>query len=435
MYLAKHDSFAFETNDPAFMEGISYGTADPWQVQLPIVKRYLSMFPHKNRCYIDIGAHIGTTAAVYSRLFSKVHAYEPFSDNYQLLVRNVERNHLTNCTVHNIGLYSQECNGTMQLHSGNNSGCYYFAPSESGNVHCIDLDSQDHDCVDFIKIDTEGSELHVLKGAEKTLRRWKPLIQFERNGLSETLYSIRFRDTVEYLESLGYMAFDTSDPYNMFMYCPDVEQRIFCFWTGENPMSENRRNCLASMKEISGCEIVLVTPETLPKYIIPAQPLHLAYAYLSETHKADYLRTYFMHFYGGGYSDVKIQSGSWKKAFDLFRESPAYISGYKEISANHVACESVKDKWEELVGVCAFICKPNTPFTQTWYSRMMQLLNTKLDDLRKHPSRRVDDCREACTGYPIEWNEMLGRIFHKVCYEFRDKIDTHVPIVIFYNYK
>ena len=219
-YYAKYDSFVFESNDRIFYDGIQNGTAEPYPLHLAIVKRYLEMFPSRNRCYIDVGAHIGTTVAPYSRLFSSVHAYEPSSLNFSFLNKNMSRNNLTNCKIYNIGLYSHSCNGVMKYHGGGNSGCYAFEPLEFGDVKCVSLDSQSHEFVDFVKIDTEGSELYVLKGAENTLRRWKPLIQFETNNLCEKLYGINVKQTVDYLISLGYIVFDSSDENNLFMYIP-----------------------------------------------------------------------------------------------------------------------------------------------------------------------------------------------------------------------
>jgi len=79
------------------------------------------------------------------------------------------------------------------------------------------------------------------------------------------------------------------------------------------------------MEEITGCKVCCVYKDDLSKYILE-HPLHEAYEYLSETHKADYLRTYFMHFYGGGYSDIKRSSGSWLKAFDDLENSDKWLS-------------------------------------------------------------------------------------------------------------
>ena len=73
-------------------------------------------------------------------------------------------------------------------------------------------------------------------------------------------------------------------------------------------MSQTRKNCLIALKERSQCEVVLVTPYNLNDYILPDHPLH-------ESHKADYLRTYFMHFHGG-YCDIKDPGADWNNTFN-----------------------------------------------------------------------------------------------------------------------
>lgn len=80
-------------------------------------------------------------------------------------------------------------------------------------------------------------------------------------------------------------------------------------------MSQTRKNCLIALKERSQCEVVLVTPDNLNDYILPDHPLHESYKYLSFTHKADYLRTYFMHFHGG-YCDIKDPGADWNNTFN-----------------------------------------------------------------------------------------------------------------------
>ena len=94
------------------------------------------------------------------------------------------------------------------------------------------------------------------------------------------------------------------------------------------------------------------------------------------------------------------------------------------------------DKWEELVGNGAYICKPQTPLTKEWYNEMILLLDEKLEKLKLYPSTFPQDCAEVSNGkYPIEWNEMLGRIFHKICYKYKDKLLNTLPISVFYNYR
>ena len=210
---------------------------------------------------------------------------------------------------------------------------------------------------------------------------------------------------------------------------------IYCFWTGRNEMSQNRKACLQQLKTTSECNVVLVTQDNLYEYLLADNPLHPAYEYLSQTHKADYLRTYFMHFYGGGYSDIKRTTGSWKKSFLDLQNDKYWICGYPEIGSGGVAYTPYSDKWNELVGNGAYICKPKTKLTTEWYNEMMHLLDTKLGQLELHPSTSPQDCAERGSGYPIEWNEMLGRIFHKISYKYKEHLLNTLPTLILSDYR
>lgn len=71
---------------------------------------------------------------------------------------------------------------------GDNSGCYYIKESEQG-IDTIRLDDMVFDRpVDFLKIDTEGSELYILEGAYDLLVKDKPLINIEMNGHSNRFF-------------------------------------------------------------------------------------------------------------------------------------------------------------------------------------------------------------------------------------------------------
>ena len=76
------------------------------------------------------------------------------------------------------------------------------------------------------------------------------------------------------------------------------------------------------------------------------------------------------------------------------------------------------------------------PFQISFRSGMILLLNKKLDKLKLYPSRFPQDSAEKSKGkYPIEWNEMLGRIFHKICYKYNNKLINTLPTSIFKNYR
>ncbi len=200
-------------------------------------------------------------------------------------------------------------------------------------------------------------------------------------------------------------------------------------------MSNNRLSSLEQFQKVSECNVVCVTPETLSFYILPAHPLHPAYEFLSATHRCDYLRTYFMHFYGGGYTDVKRTTGSWVPTFNALRKSKKWVAGYPELP-DGVGYPPLASKYKDLVGCSAFMCKPRTRLTSEWYSGMLALLDQKLDHLKQFPAENPQDCAEKSGGkYPIAWVEMLGRIYHQVCYKYKHKLLPILPVSIFQDYR
>lgn len=441
---ASYDGYSYYCNDPAFINSISNGNTEPYPIDLSIVKKYFHMFPHKNGTYIDIGAHIGTTIMPYSKMFNRIIGYDPCCDNFELLKKNVEINKINHCEIYNYGIYKHSCRGTVYLH-GCNSGCYYFKEEENGMMTCKTLDEEMEDLqlenVDFIKMDTEGCELFVMQGGAKLLKKWKPFIQFESNHLSEKLYGISENDVVCYLKNLGYLPFDVEKKgANLFFYHPNeslniVPRNLFCFWTGENEMSKERKECLKQMKVASNVNVKFLHSNEIVSYMIPSFPFHPAYQYLSETHKADYLRMYFMHFYGGGYSDIKKQKCDWNSSFDKMMQSDLYGIGYPEVDEWGVANKNVMKHWNVLIGNGCYIIRPNTPFTQKWYHQVHELLDQKLEYLKQHPASFPQDCKEKGLGYPIEWNEMLGRIFHLLNYEYHSFFRRDLVCPILNNYR
>ena len=209
---------------------------------------------------------------------------------------------------------------------------------------------------------------------------------------------------------------------------------IYCFWTGKNKMSNDRKNCLSSLKKITECNVMLITPDNLDKYILDEHPLHAGFKYLSETHKADYLRTYFMRHHGGGYADIKIPTGSWVESFNTLRNSNKWMIGYKEVEGG-TSILTLTNKWYELIGNGAYICKPNTPLVNEWYNEMLEVMDNKYKLLINNPSTFPQDQLGSGSGYPIAWTELLGDIFHKYNFKYKDKCLNTLPIPIFDSYR
>lgn len=197
-----------------------------------------------------------------------------------------------------------------------------------------------------------------------------------------------------------------------------IEERIFCFWTGDNPITPNRIRGLETMRENLGVKIEFLDCHGLDKWILKDQPLHPAYKYLSCNHKSDYLRCYFMHHFGGGYADIKPYSknNNWKRCFE-------YINRYEgiEVIGQHdfvggIAARELKTRIAaEFIVACGWmICRPHSSFTSGWMERVNRMLDDKLQLLRQFPAT------EPFGGpkYPIEWGGVCGEIFHRWQYEF-----------------
>lgn len=206
-------------------------------------------------------------------------------------------------------------------------------------------------------------------------------------------------------------------------------------------MSKNRKESYDSIIANIGVPVTLVTDQNLRSFVKSDFPIHKAYEFLSATHKCDYLRTYFMCHYGGGYTDIKRTTTSWIKAFeDIEKDSNIWANGYREVDENGVAVPALRANYKDLIGNGAYIIRPNTPLTQTWMDRLHAKLDALYENLKKNPASEPRDVpgKQLVSGkkskYPVIWNELLGQIFHGLCFQYRDHLAFTVPTPQFTNY-
>jgi len=226
IYSSTYDGFTYHHEDSVFNETICQGRSEPYPHDLAIVVNYLKLFPDKNRGYLDIGGHIGTTVMPFMRLYQECIVYEPNPINYKFLCQNINENQESlnkRIVAKPFCVGNSSSMGVSVLH-GSNSGCYYVKEDENGTIETVRLDD-DQDVtsmkVDFIKIDTEGAELAVLKGGINTLMKNRPLIQVETNGLCETNFNVKNHEVFDFLFGLGCAIFDDSiKESNTYFYFP-----------------------------------------------------------------------------------------------------------------------------------------------------------------------------------------------------------------------
>lgn len=204
-----------------------------------------------------------------------------------------------------------------------------------------------------------------------------------------------------------------------------------------------RKSSYDSMVQSIGVPVELITDDTMKKYEKSELPFHPAYQYLSGTHKCDYLRTYLMCLYGGGYSDIKPTSESWVSAFQDIESNPnIWVNGYPEPSPTGLAlpadnperAEDMKKHYRELVGNGAYIVRAGTELANLWIKRLHAKLDEKLPLLKENPAKHERD-GETDSSYPIGWTEVLGSIFHDICFDYRNHLAYTVPPPKFTDYR
>ena len=162
----------------------------------------LQPYIKKNAVVLDIGANIGNHS-VYWAVRSdakKIYSFEPVKDFFKILKKNVEINQLNDkVKIFNIGLSDKKINGSISFYKHTDIGVTRIKQDSNGNLTLDKLDNItfEDNTIDFIKIDVEGHELEVLRGARETLLKYKPTIFIETFPDKKTKVH-------EYLTKLGY---------------------------------------------------------------------------------------------------------------------------------------------------------------------------------------------------------------------------------------
>ncbi len=168
----------------------------------------------KDSVVLDIGVNIGWTALNLSRICTagRVIGFEPDPLNYEMCLENVRLNKPGNLTLVPIALGSENGVVSMRVPAPSNRGGNRVSPAGSdapaGNIRMMTVDNYCQESgisrIDLVKIDTEGYELRILKGATRTLRDHRPTLFIELNDDNLREQGDCARDLMVLLHSLGY---------------------------------------------------------------------------------------------------------------------------------------------------------------------------------------------------------------------------------------
>lgn len=151
--------------------------------------------------FVDVGAYIGThTLFAANVLKAQVIAIEPSQQNIDHLIENLA---LNNCadrvTIHECAAWDHLGTGELVLPDhAQNAGMARIRAAECGTTALRRLDDLISSPVDIVKIDVEGAELRVLRGARRLIDRNRPLL------ILECQTADAFRACCEELEAFDY---------------------------------------------------------------------------------------------------------------------------------------------------------------------------------------------------------------------------------------
>lgn len=151
------------------------------------------------RTAVDVGGHVGLWSFNLAHAFETVHAFEPVEVHRECFAKNTAE--LTNIELHACALGDRE--GSVSIRTEPTSSGDSRVDGD-GDIPMHTLDSFHLANVDLCKLDCEGFELFVLRGAEEMLARQKPVVIVEQKPGHAQKYGLGEKDAVPYLVSLGY---------------------------------------------------------------------------------------------------------------------------------------------------------------------------------------------------------------------------------------
>lgn len=169
--------------------------------------------------FVDVGANEGLFTLLASRLIGPtgaVHAFEPSPREAGRLAENIDLNGLANVRVHRVALGAAQGTAVLHVadveHPGHNTlgGLVYHETKQAYSVDVPVLtldqvaDQEGFERLDLLKIDVEGSETAVLKGAQGVLRRFRPALLTEAQDESLRHMGSSVSELVELLRKLDY---------------------------------------------------------------------------------------------------------------------------------------------------------------------------------------------------------------------------------------
>jgi FkbM family methyltransferase len=191
---------------------------------ITLAAQYLD--PHRD--VVDVGANIGLLTVFFARALhpgKKVLAIEPTPLAHRYLIRNLERNQVLDSVILYEGLAAEKTGPyTLNIIPGkeeySSQGKIVHTSVAGEKFETMRILGERIDTLveryglhpGFIKIDTEGAELFVLRGALRTLRQECPVLLVEVSDRLLSSQNCSSQEVFDLLRNSGYRLINADDP-------------------------------------------------------------------------------------------------------------------------------------------------------------------------------------------------------------------------------
>jgi FkbM family methyltransferase len=212
--------FDFYIGDQDGMSWYDTDSTDPFWPEMRLIKEKLI---NPGDVILEAGGHQGCTGILLANWVGpagKVVSFEPNPRNFDIYIVNKSINNLPSLSVENVAVGDRRGKAVISTGRSNSSLVSPGSGSASVEVDMVTLDDYLHLKPTLIKIDVEGADILVLRGARSLLKtRPKLAIEIHRDSLSR--YGTALEELFELIDFSGY------DCWVQWEYEPDIHEWDF----------------------------------------------------------------------------------------------------------------------------------------------------------------------------------------------------------------
>jgi FkbM family methyltransferase len=214
--LSEWDARMFLAAEWRGIEKLLFTFRENYEPEMSCLKTILS----PGKVFVDAGANIGIYSVAASKLVAetgRVLAFEPSAQSFPVLKKNIALNRLTNVRAFPVALAQES--GTAWLHRGPNPTLNSLGKDPAWKQEGEEIVTETLDRaleragierVDVIKMDVQGAEELVIRGASRTITLDRPIVIFEVWPEGALLLGLSPAGAWELLKSAGYEFFEAS---------------------------------------------------------------------------------------------------------------------------------------------------------------------------------------------------------------------------------